>query len=108
MRAALQRVARNVRMLRESAAFSRRRPRTDPLLPRGAERALVRVFGRTIECAECGRPLFRAVPLVWRGRVWVAGAYDSLVRVSFDSSETLELRHARLDECPSSDRPWVE
>ena len=108
MRDALGRAARNLRMLRESAAFNRRRPRTDPLLPRGAERALVRVFGRTISCAECGRPLFRAVPLVWRGRVWILGAYDSLVRVSFDSSETLELRHARLDECPSPDRPWVE
>jgi hypothetical protein len=108
VRDAIGRLTRNVRLLRESAAFDRRKPRRDPLLPRGAERAFVRAFGRTLTCSECGRPLFRTVPIVWRGRVWLVGAYDNLVRVSFDSSETMEFRHARLDECPSPERPWVE
>lgn len=108
MRDPVGRFVRNVRLLRESNAFNRRRPRKDPLLPRGAEGAFVRAFGRDLVCTECGRTLFRAVPLVWRGRVWLVGAYDNLVRVSFDSSETMEFRHARLDECPSPERPWVE
>ena len=101
------RIGRNLRLLRESAAIDPRRPRTDPLLPRGVERALLRLLGRWVSCAACGRPLIRTFPLVWRGELWLIGAYDNLVRVSFNSSETLEFRHARLDECPSPERPWV-
>ena len=100
-------VANNVKLLRESAVLDRARPRTDPLLPRGVERVIVRVLGRPVRCSHCGRELFRTVPLVWRGEVWLIGAYDHVVRASFNSSETIELGHCHLDECPSPERPWV-
>ena len=77
------------------------RARRDPV------RALVRVFGRPIECAECGRPIMRAIPLVWRGRVRLVGAREHNVRVAFSSKEDLEFRHVELDRCPSPERPWV-
>ena len=79
----------------------------DPQLPRWAERLLLLLFGRRLRCAACGRELFVALPIVWRGRVWLIGAYDHLVRIRFSSSETIELRHAQLDECPAPERPWV-
>jgi len=101
-------VGRNLRTLRQSAVVDSRKPRTDPLLPRGIERALLRVLGRPIRCAECGRELFVGFPLVWRGELWLIGAYDHLVHVQFSSSETMEFRHGRLDECPSPERPWVD
>jgi hypothetical protein len=74
---------------------------------RGAERWLLRVVGRPLRCAECGRVLFVGLPLVWRGRVRIVGARESHVRVSFTAKDTLELRHVELDQCPSPDRPWV-
>jgi hypothetical protein len=94
-------------MLRQSAVFDPTRPRTDPLLPRGVERLLLRILGRPILCAACGRRLFVALPIVWRGELWLIGAYDHLVRSSFTSSETLEFRHGQLDECPAPERPWI-
>lgn len=72
-----------------------------------AERALVRVVGRDLVCAACGCRLFRAVPIVWKGRVKLIGAYEHSVRVSFGSKDELELRHLMLDECPAPERPWV-
>lgn len=104
---ALRSVARNLRLLRESAVFDSARPRTDPLLPRGIERLLLRILGRPVRCASCGRVLFVALPVVWRGRLWIIGAHDHLAHVQFDSSETMEFRHARLDECPAPERQWV-
>jgi hypothetical protein len=73
------------------------------------ERALVRVLGRRIECAECGRPLFRAIPIVWRGELKLIGlaAEEPLVAVAWRRSDTLEFRHVELDSCPSPERPWV-
>jgi hypothetical protein len=100
-------VATNLRLLRESAVFDASRPRTDPLLPRGAERLLLRLFGRPIRCSACGREMFVALPLVWRGELWLIGAHSHLVSVSFSSSETLEFRHGELERCPSPERPWV-
>lgn len=82
-------------------------PRPDPELPRGIERLLLRLFGRPIECAACGRRLFTGLPLVWRGEVWLIGAYHHRVRVSFVSSQTMAFTHAHLDECPAPERPWV-
>jgi hypothetical protein len=104
---ALRSIASNVKLLRESAVVDGRRPRTDPLLPRGVERLLLRLLGRPVACAECGRELFRALPLVWRGELWIIGGYDHVVRAEFNSSETLQFRHCQLDECPSAERPWV-
>ena len=49
-----------------------------------------------------------AVPVVWRGRVKLIGARESTVRVAFATKDTLELRHAELDACPSPERPWVK
>ena len=100
-------IATNLRLLRRSAVFDRSAPRTDPLLPRGIERVVLRILGRPVACTECGRELFVGFPVVWRGELWLIGAYDNLVRVTFSSSETMEFRHARLDQCPSPDRPWV-
>lgn len=73
----------------------------------GVERALVRVLGRDLVCAACGRRLFRAVPFVWKGQLKLIGAYEHNVRVSFAGKDALELRHLMLDECPAPERPWV-
>lgn len=72
------------------------------------ERVLVRLFGRPLYCTACGRQLFRAIPIVWRGRVRLIGSSESNVRVAFGPTKTqLELRHVELDQCPAPDRPWV-
>lgn len=76
-------------------------------LARLALRAFLLVVGRPLVCADCGRRLFVAFPVVWRGRVKLIGARESHVRVSFHSKDTLELRHVELDQCPAPDRPWV-
>jgi hypothetical protein len=89
------------------ASLDRSGPRPDPRLPLGVERPLLRLFGRPIECADCGRQLFTGLPLAWRGEVWLIGAYDHQVRVSWASSQMMEFRHALLDECPAPERPWV-
>ena len=87
-----------------------------PLLPRiyrraylVSRRALLRVVGREIVCAACGRTIFRAIPIVWRGHVRVIGAAEPHhnVRVAFGGTQSLEFRHVELDLCPSPDRPWV-
>jgi hypothetical protein len=51
--------------------------------------------------------MFRALPIVRNGRLRVLGAFENLVRVSFDTKDTLEFRHGHLDECPSPERPWA-
>jgi hypothetical protein len=86
---------------------------TDPLsvrvrfrARREALRAFLRIFGRDLACATCGRPLFRGLPIVWRGRVKVIGATEP-VRVTFQTRNTLQFRHVELDRCPSPERPWV-
>jgi hypothetical protein len=70
-------------------------------------RALLLVFGRSIVCAECGRRLCVAIPVVWRGELRLIGADDALVRIAFRWTETLEFRHVELDRCPAPQRPWV-
>ena len=77
------------------------RARRDPV------RALVRVFGREIVCASCGRVIMRAIPVARRGRVTLIGAREHNVRVAFGAKESLEFRHLELDRCPSPERPWV-
>jgi hypothetical protein len=72
----------------------------------GALRALLWVLGRDLACATCGRPLFRGLPIVWRGELKVIGATEP-VRVAFRARNTLEFRHVELDRCPSPERPWV-
>jgi hypothetical protein len=70
-------------------------------------RALVRVLGRPIRCAECGNTLFRGFAIVWRGRVKLLGADRETVRVSFDASDALQFRHVHLEQCPTPERPWL-
>jgi hypothetical protein len=70
-------------------------------------RALLRVLGRPVRCAVCGRELFVAVPVMWRGELRLIGAEDQLARVAFRWKESLEFRHVELDECPAPERPWV-
>jgi hypothetical protein len=72
-----------------------------------AERAFLRVVGRRLVCADCGRPMFRALPVVWRGRVRVIGLSEHRVHVSFKDRTSLEFRHVELDRCPAPERPWV-
>ncbi|HEX8067703.1 MAG TPA: hypothetical protein VF520_14380 [Thermoleophilaceae bacterium] len=82
-------------------------PRLRRRARRAAERALLRVAGRPMHCAACGRRLFVALPVVWRGRVRIIGAAETSVRVSFATNDAIELRHVELDRCPAPERPWV-
>src|SRR5687768_14588832 len=70
-------------------------------------RTLLRVFGRPVSCATCGRQIFYGVAFVSRGRVRLLGAADDDVRVAFATRDRLELHHVDLDRCPTADRPWV-
>lgn len=100
--------ARAIAQFREGmASLDGPGPRPDPRLPLWIERVLLRLFGRPVKCAECGRTLFSGLPLVWRGELWLIGAYDHEVRVSWVSSQMMEFRHAHLDACPAPERPWV-
>jgi hypothetical protein len=76
---------------------------------RHAERALARLLGRRVLCAACGRPLFKGLPVVWRGRILLIGllVHQPLVRVRFQRNDTLELIHAELDLCRTDERPWA-
>lgn len=82
-------------------------PRVRRRLRNAARGAVLAVFGRRLRCAVCGRELFVALPVVWRGRVKLIGARESNVRVAFATKDTLELRHLELDQCPAPERPWV-
>lgn len=105
---AVRGTARAITRFREDvASLDGPGPRPDPRLPLGIERLLLRLFGRPIDCAACGRRLFIGLPLIWRGELWLIGAYDHQVRVSWASSQVMEFRHAHLDACPAPDRPWV-
>jgi hypothetical protein len=92
---------------RSLAAIDGPGPRPDPQLPRGIEWLLLKLLGRPITCAACGKPLFVGLPLVWRGELWLIGAYDHQVRVSFVSSQTMEFTHVELDQCATPARPWA-
>jgi hypothetical protein len=74
-----------------------------------AEVAVARVLGRRVRCAACGRPLFKVVPVVWRGRLVLIGlrVQEPLVRVRFGERDTLEFLHGELDSCPTEERPWA-
>ncbi|HEX8646066.1 MAG TPA: hypothetical protein VF715_04145 [Thermoleophilaceae bacterium] len=82
-------------------------PRVRRRLRDEARRAVLAAFGRPLRCATCGRELFVALPVVWRGQVKLIGARESDVHVAFAAKDTLELRHAELDACPAPERPWV-
>lgn len=68
---------------------------------------LLRVLGRPVCCASCGRELFRALPRIRDGRLSLLGAHESNVRVAFHGKDSLQFSHFELDHCPSPDRPWV-
>lgn len=68
---------------------------------------LLGIAGRPVRCTVCGRQLFRAIPVVHRGRLKMIGAGDANVRVAFHSKDCLEFRHLELDRCPAPERPWV-
>ena len=51
--------------------------------------------------------MFIGLPLVWRGELWVIGAYDHELRVSWVTTQTMEFSHVRLDECRAPERPWA-
>ena len=52
-----------------------------------------------VRCERCGRPLFRAIPVVRGGRLKLYGAERAVVRVAFSSRHTLVFRHEALDAC---------
>jgi hypothetical protein len=52
-----------------------------------------------IRCTRCGKPLFRAVPVVANGRLRLYGAERAVVRVEWTSRHTLAFRHEALDAC---------
>ena len=56
-------------------------------------------FAPVVRCSRCGRPLFRAIPVVANGRVRLYGAETSVVRVEWTSRHTLAFRHEALDAC---------
>jgi len=68
---------------------------------RAIKRTLLRALGRPVRCELCGETLFRAVPVVARGRVKLIGAECALVRVDFDSMNHLSFRHVQADRCSS-------
>jgi hypothetical protein len=74
-----------------------------------AERALARAFGRHVRCAACGRPLFKALPVVWRGKLVLIGlgVQEPLVRVRFYDRDRLEFLHGELHLCETHERPWA-
>jgi hypothetical protein len=61
-------------------------------------RALLRL-APVVRCSRCGRPLFRAVPVVSDGRVRLYGAERAVVRVEWTSRHTLAFRHEAADAC---------
>lgn len=70
-------------------------------MKRALKRPLLRVLGREVRCELCGEPLFRAQPFVSGGRVKLQGAEDALVRVDFDSMNSLVFRHVEAERCPA-------
>lgn len=75
-----------------------------------AYKTFVRALGRRLHCAACGRPLFKALPVVWRGRLVLIGLRfeePTLVRVRFGEHDKLEFLHGELDVCPTEERPWA-
>lgn len=73
------------------------------------EAGVARVLGRTVRCAECGGPLFKALPVTWRGKLVLVGLriQEPLVRVRFAERDRLEFVHGELDLCPARERPWA-
>jgi hypothetical protein len=66
----------------------------DPLSTRlgwHAERAVARVLGRKFPCADCGRTLFVALPVMWRGKLVLIGLRDQnrSVHVCFHRRDAL-------------------
>lgn len=53
----------------------------------------------TIRCERCGKPLFKAIPVIRNGRLTLHGAERAIVRVAFSSRNTLVFRHEALDAC---------
>jgi hypothetical protein len=53
----------------------------------------------TIRCERCGKPLFKAIPVIRNGRLRLYGAERAIVRVAFSSRNTLVFRHEALDAC---------
>jgi hypothetical protein len=70
---------------------------------------VARALGRRVRCAACGRPLFVALPVIWRGKLVLVGlrVQEPLVRVRFHERDSLEFFHGELDLCPTDERPWA-
>jgi len=74
--------------------------RAASMLRRARTAGLVR-FGRPIRCEACGEVLFRALPVVWRGKLKLLGAEAGIVRADWDKMNRMTFRHVQLDRCPS-------
>ena len=62
-------------------------------------RLRMRLFGREITCAKCGRPAGRVIPHFRHGVVRLEGLENSTVYVDFQSRDTLRFRHVDQSEC---------
>lgn len=60
--------------------------------------------GRTISCENCGRELFKGIPVVWRGRLRLLGSAAALVRVDWDGKNSLAFRHVEQEVCKAGSR----
>lgn len=62
-------------------------------------RALLLRRAPVVRCERCGKELFRAWPVLSRGRLTLYGAERAVVRVAFSSRRTLVFRHEAADAC---------
>ena len=56
-----------------------------------------------VTCERCGRPLFRAFPVISAGRLYLFGAEEITVQIEWSSKRTLRFRHEALDLCRRGD-----
>lgn len=67
-------------------------------------RRAVRIFGRTLRCDVCGKPLSVVIPFVQRGELVVLGA-QSRIRVDWRSGNRLRFRHMQISDCRAQRTP---
>lgn len=64
-------------------------------------------YAPEITCERCGRPLFRAFPVIANGRLYLYGAEEITVHSEWSSKRTLRFRHDSLHLCRRGDEPLV-
>lgn len=62
-------------------------------------RGLLRVVGSPVRCDVCGKQLGRVFAFTFRGRVFVLGIEESVVRVDFTARNELCFAHLSKRAC---------